>query len=51
MKKILIRLIPTWLLRKIVNFGFNAGYVEMKRRNGFEINIEYDYDMGPKNGK
>lgn len=34
-KRFFRRLIPTWLLKKIVYWAFNQGYNEIKRRNGF----------------
>jgi hypothetical protein len=37
----MIKLIPTWLLRKIVYWAFNDGYLEIKRRNG--IKTDYNY--------
>jgi hypothetical protein len=35
------RLMPTWLLRKIVYWAFNRGYLEVKRRCAARVIEEY----------
>jgi hypothetical protein len=44
MKKLILKLIPMFILKAIVDFGFNDGYAEVRRRYKIKHGIDENYE-------